>query len=201
MSANQRAELEAQEDEPQTVEYEPSQLDRDVFNNPTSAAILSSLMKEAIKDATGSGLGKTIIFAKNHVHAVHLCELFAKLYPQYGGAFCRVIDNQEPRADQLIDDFKSKDSEPVIAISHQPCSTRASTCQKVVNLVFAKAVKTPAKFWQMIGRGTRRAQPLRPGQGPGWGSHPRPARHGSSRSTRRSSRRREGHPPKLFEAR
>jgi type I restriction enzyme, R subunit len=154
MSDTQRTELEAQEDEPQDVEYEPGQLDREVFNKDTSRVILRSLMEEGIRDATGSRLGKSIIFAKSHNHAVHLAELFAEMYPQYGGTFCRVIDNQEPRADQLIDDFKIKDSDPLIAISVDMLDTGIDV-PEVVNLVFAKAVKTPAKFWQMIGRGTR----------------------------------------------
>ncbi len=86
------------------------------------------------------------------------------MYPQYGGTFCRVIDNQEPRADQLIDDFKSKDSDPVIAISVDMLDTGIDV-PEVVNLVFAKAVKTPTKFWQMIGRGTRLCRDLfGPGQ-------------------------------------
>ena len=33
-----------------------------------------SLMEEGIKDRTGSRLGKTIVFARNHKHAVHLAE-------------------------------------------------------------------------------------------------------------------------------
>ena len=111
-------------------------------------------MEEGIRDATGSRVGKTILFAKSHLHAMHLAELFAEMYPQYGGTFCRVIDNQESRADQLIDDFKAKDSDPVIAISVDMLDTGIDV-PEVVNLVFAKAVKTPTKFWQMIGRGTR----------------------------------------------
>jgi type I restriction enzyme, R subunit len=154
MSAEQKSELEAQEDDAQNVDYEPTELDRDVFNRPTSAIVLRSLMEEGIRDATSSRVGKTILFAKSHHHAVHLAELFAELYPQYGGTFCRVIDNQEPRADQLIEHFKAKDSDPVIAISVDMLDTGIDV-PEVVNLVFAKAVKTPTKFWQMIGRGTR----------------------------------------------
>lgn len=159
MSADQQAELEAQEDQPDSVEFTPAQLDRDVFNKDTSRVVLRSLMQEGIRDATGSRVGKTIVFAKSHLHAVHLAELFAEMYPQYGGAFCRVIDHQEPRADQLIDDFKTKDSDPVIAISVDMLDTGIDV-PEVVNLVFAKAVKTPAKFWQMIGRGTRLCRDL-----------------------------------------
>jgi type I restriction enzyme R subunit len=74
-------------------------------------------MEEGIREGTGSHVGKTIVFARNHLHAIHLAELFAEMYPQYGSAFCRVIDNQEPRAEQLIDDFKNPDHELTIAIS------------------------------------------------------------------------------------
>jgi type I restriction enzyme R subunit len=76
------------------------------------------------------------------------------MYPQYGSAFCRVIDNQEPRAEQLIDDFKNPDSELTIAISVDMLDTGIDV-PEVVNLVFAKPVKSYVKFWQMIGRGTR----------------------------------------------
>ncbi|MCC6525913.1 MAG: DEAD/DEAH box helicase family protein [Polyangiaceae bacterium] len=158
MSAAQRAELEAQEDDPPSVEFEPGAIDRDVFNKDTSRIILRSLMEEGIRDATGR-LGKAIVFAKSHLHAVHLAELFQEMYPVYGGTYCRVIDNQEPRADQLIDDFKVKTSDPVIAISVDMLDTGIDV-PEVVNLVFAKAVKTPAKFWQMIGRGTRLCRDL-----------------------------------------
>ncbi|MBK6580225.1 MAG: DEAD/DEAH box helicase family protein [Sandaracinaceae bacterium] len=57
----------------------------------------AALMDEGIREATGSHVGKTIVFARSHLHAVHLAEVFSELYPQYGSAFCRVIDNQEPR--------------------------------------------------------------------------------------------------------
>ncbi|MDI3289758.1 DEAD/DEAH box helicase family protein [Polyangium sp. 15x6] len=159
MSADQRAELEEQEEDASTVEHEADELDKDVFNKPTSRIILRSLMEEGIRDATGSRIGKTIVFARNHLHAVHLAELFDELYPQYGGTFCRVIDNQEARADQLIDDFKNKDSDPVIAISVDMLDTGIDV-PEVVNLVFAKPVKSYVKFWQMIGRGTRLCENL-----------------------------------------
>ncbi len=159
MTPEQRAELEEQEEDAAAVEHEPGELDRDVFNKDTSRIILRSLMEEGIRDATGSRLGKTIVFARSHLHALHLAELFDELYPQYGGTFCRIIDNQETRADQLIDDFKGKDSDPVIAISVDMLDTGIDV-PEVVNLVFAKAVKSYVKFWQMIGRGTRLCRDL-----------------------------------------
>jgi type I restriction enzyme R subunit len=111
-------------------------------------------MDAGIREATGSHVGKTIVFARRHDHAVHLADVFSELYPQYGSAFCRVIDNKEAKADQLIDDFKNPESELTIAISVDMLDTGIDV-PEVVNLVFAKPVKSYVKFWQMIGRGTR----------------------------------------------
>ncbi|UQA63258.1 DEAD/DEAH box helicase family protein [Polyangium aurulentum] len=154
MSAAQRAELEDQEAVPENVEFEPEQVDRDVFNKGTTRFVLRTLMEEGIREATGSHVGKTIIFARNHKHAMHLAEVFQSLYPQYGGGFCQVIDNQISRAEQLIEDFKNPESEPVIAISVDMLDTGIDV-PEVVNLVFAKPIRSYVKFWQMIGRGTR----------------------------------------------
>jgi len=99
-------------------------------------------------------LGKIIVFARNHEHAVLLSHLFDEMYPQYGGNFCQVIDNYNPRAEQLIDDFKQADNELTIAISVDMLDTGIDV-PEVVNLVFAKPVYSKVKFWQMIGRGTR----------------------------------------------
>jgi type I restriction enzyme R subunit len=136
------------------VDYSADEIDKYVFNLDTTRFIWRSLMDEGIREATGSHVGKTIVFARNHLHAVHLAELFSEMYPQYGSAFCRVIDNQEPKAEQLIDDFKNPDNELTIAISVDMLDTGIDV-PEVVNLVFAKPVKSYVKFWQMIGRGTR----------------------------------------------
>ena len=70
-------------------------------------------MEEGIREATGSRVGKTIVFARNHVHAVHLAELFSEMYPQYGSARSAASSTTRSRsAEQLIDDFKNKDNEP-----------------------------------------------------------------------------------------
>ena len=81
------------------------------------------------------------------------------MYPQYmkpKKEFCAVIDNYEPRAEQLIDDFKGEgnNNNLTIAISVDMLDTGIDV-PEIVNLVFAKPVKSYVKFWQMIGRGTR----------------------------------------------
>ena len=154
MTDEQKAQLEEQDDDPQAVDYGAGDVDRSVFNKDTNRYIWRTLMDEGIRDATGSHVGKTIVFARNHLHAIHLAELFAEMYPQYGGAFCRVIDNQESRAEKLIEDFKSPGNELTIAISVDMLDTGIDV-PEVVNLVFAKPLKSYVKFWQMIGRGTR----------------------------------------------
>lgn len=46
-------------------------------------------------------------------------QIFDEMYPQYAGKFCQVIDNYDPRAEQLIDDFKGEgtNNDLTIAIS------------------------------------------------------------------------------------
>ena len=159
MSLEQQTQLEDQEPRAEQVDYESQDLDKHFFNRDTTRLIWRSLMENGIRETTGSHVGKTIVFARSHVHAVYLAEVFSEIYPQYGSAFCRVIDNQEPKADQLIDDFKNSENELTIAISVDMLDTGIDVPQ-VVNLVFAKPVKSYVKFWQMIGRGTRLSENL-----------------------------------------
>ncbi|HGY54545.1 MAG TPA: DEAD/DEAH box helicase [Caldithrix abyssi] len=156
LSHEQQLELEEQLAEAEELEVEAGQIDRQVFNKDTNREILRNLMENGIKDKTGMHPGKTIIFARSHKHAMLLRELFDEMYPQYGGKFCAVIDNYNPRAEQLIDDFKGfgNNDELTIAISVDMLDTGIDV-PEVVNLVFAKPVKSFVKFWQMIGRGTR----------------------------------------------
>ncbi len=56
--------------------------------------------------------------------------------------------------DTLIKEFKKPDNDFRIAISVDMLDTGIDV-PEVVNLVFAKPVKSWVKFWQMIGRGTR----------------------------------------------
>lgn len=154
MSEEQRQQLEEDDADPESVEYESREIDKKVFNLDTNRVILENLMNEGIRDATDSHVGKSIIFARNHNHAIILQKLFNKLYPHFGGKFCKVIDNYEPRADDLIEEFKKPDSGLNIAISVDMLDTGIDV-PEIVNLVFAKPVYSYHKFWQMIGRGTR----------------------------------------------
>ena len=156
MTREQQFQLENQVEDAESIDYTKENVNKIVFNKATDAAILDNLMNNGIRNADGSSIGKTIIFARNHNHAVVLSELFKERYPQYGATYCQVIDNYCDRSDQLIDDFKDEDSKRdlTIAISVDMLDTGIDV-PSIVNLVFAKPVKSYSKFWQMIGRGTR----------------------------------------------
>ena len=116
--------------------------------------MLQDLMERGIHVAGGDRLGKTILFAQNKRHAEFVLERFNKLYPQYHGTFAQRVICDDAYAQIIIDDFKQPEKEPHIAVSVDMMDTGIDVPQ-AVNLVFFKKVRSKAKFWQMIGRGTR----------------------------------------------
>lgn len=165
LSDDQKRQLEDDlgEEEAKRTTIAGKDIGRKIFSEDTDRIILENLIKNGIKDETGTLVGKTIVFAQRQDHAEHLEKLFCKLYPQYGAKVCKVIHNQIPHVGTLIREFKKPDNDFRIAISVDMLDTGIDV-PEVVNLVFAKPVKSWVKFWQMIGRGTR----LRPNLfGPG----------------------------------
>ena len=139
-----------------------SALNEWVFNIDTIRQVLHVVMTEGLKIDYGQKLGKTIIFAKNHRHAEKIYEVFNKEYPHLPG-FAKVIDNKINYAQSLIDQFSDPKKLPQIAISVDMLDTGIDV-PECLNLVFFKKVMSKAKFWQMIGRGTRLCPGLRDGQ-------------------------------------
>lgn len=129
-------------------------LNKWLFNTDTVDKVLGHLMTQGEKVAGGDRLGKTIVFAKNSAHADFIAERFNINYPEYKGAFARVVTYKTEYAQSLIDEFSIKDSMPHIAISVDMLDTGIDV-PEVVNLVFFKIIRSKTKFWQMIGRGTR----------------------------------------------
>lgn len=125
-----------------------------LFNEDTIKKVLNILMTEGLKVDYGQKIGKTIIFAKNHDHAEKILEVFHKEYPHLPDDFAKVIDNYIKYAQSAIDEFSDKDKLPQIAISVDMLDTGIDV-PEILNLVFFKKVMSKAKFWQMIGRGTR----------------------------------------------
>ena len=131
----------------------PSALNNWVFNEDTIRKILNILMQDGLKIDYGENLGKTIIFAKNHDHAEKILEIFNKEYPHLKD-YAKVIDNKIKYAQSAIDEFSDPKKMPQIAISVDMLDTGIDI-PEILNLVFFKKVMSKAKFWQMIGRGTR----------------------------------------------
>lgn len=147
-------ELEWGEEQEVPDEVSADAVNRWLFNTDTVDKVLKTLMERGHKVAGGDRLGKTIIFAKNNAHAEFIAERFDASYPDKKGAFARVVTYKTDYAQSLIDDFSIKDKAPHIAISVDMLDTGIDV-PEVVNLVFFKIVRSKAKFWQMVGRGTR----------------------------------------------
>jgi len=139
-----------------------SALNEWVYNIDTIRQVLHIVMTEGLKIDYGQKLGKTIIFAKNHRHAEKIYEVFNKEYPHLPG-FAKVIDNKINYAQSLIDEFSDPNKLPQIAISVDMLDTGIDV-PECLNLVFFKKVMSKAKFWQMIGRGTRLCEGLIDGE-------------------------------------
>lgn len=133
-----------------------------IFNEDTIKKILHILMDKGMKIDYGQKIGKTIIFAKNHLHAEKILEVFNKEYPHLPD-HAKVIDNYLTYAQSAIDEFSDPKKMPQIAISVDMLDTGIDV-PEVLNLVFFKKVMSKAKFWQMIGRGTRLCPGLMDGE-------------------------------------
>ena len=139
-----------------------SALNEWIFNEDTIREVLHILMTNGLKVDYGNKIGKTIIFAKNHAHAEKILEVFGKEYPHLNG-YAKVIDNYMAYAQSAIDEFSDPKKMPQIAISVDMLDTGIDV-PEVLNLVFFKKVMSKAKFWQMIGRGTRLCPGLMDGE-------------------------------------
>lgn len=145
------------------INFEGTQLEKQVINKGTNTLIVREFMEESIKDANGVLPGKTIFFCATKAHARRIEEIFDKLYPQYHGELAKVLVSDDPRVygkGGLLDQFTNNDM-PRIAISVDMLDTGIDV-REIVNLVFAKPVYSYTKFWQMVGRGTRLLETSKP---------------------------------------
>ena len=142
-------------------------LNKTVFNQSTIDIMLQDLMNRGMKVASGERLAKTIIFAQNKRHAEFILERFNALFPKYKGKFAQRVICDDSYAQSVIDNFKQPapptqysydaEKEPHIVISVDMLDTGIDVPQ-IGNLVFFKEVFSKTKFWQMIGRGTRKCK-------------------------------------------
>jgi type I restriction enzyme R subunit len=145
------------------INFEGTQLEKQVINTGTNTLIVREFMEECIKDGSGVLPGKTIFFCSSKAHARRIEEIFDGLYPQHHGELAKVLVSDDPRVygkGGLLDQFTNNDM-PRIAISVDMLDTGIDV-REIVNLVFAKPVYSYTKFWQMIGRGTRLLEASKP---------------------------------------
>ncbi|WP_342801250.1 DEAD/DEAH box helicase family protein [Nocardia sp. No.11] len=146
--------LEWRDDEDIPDSVDAHALNSFLFNHDTIDQMLLVLMEQGDRVADGERIGKTIIFARNNRHAELIVQRFRVLYPDMPGDFIEMITHSVSHAQSLIDKFENPGKAPHIAVSVDMLDTGLDV-PAVANLVFAKAVRTSTKYWQMIGRGTR----------------------------------------------
>ncbi len=158
LSEEDRNALAEQGIDPDSLDYEGTEIEIEVSNKDTLRKQWEEVMETCLKDQSGQLPSKTIIFAMTKKHAHRIAEVFEEMYPQHVGVV-QVITSTTERVrdgsygDGLITKFK-KNNLPRIAISVDMLDTGIDV-PETVNLVFMKPVQSRIKLWQMIGRGTR----------------------------------------------
>lgn len=155
----EKAKLNIPDDELYKRNIEHDELFSYIFNQNTVDKVIIDLMENGLKINGGDTIGKTIIFAYNHNHAVLIVDRFKLLYPALGDDFCQLIDNTVNYAQSLIDTFEVRGKMPQIAVSVDMLDTGIDV-PDILNLVFFKQVRSKIKFLQMIGRGTRLSEEI-----------------------------------------
>ena len=158
LSEEEKEEFEETFDE-EKEEISSEEVNKTLFNKETVDLVIKTLMNNGLKVEGGDKLGKTIIFAVNQRHANFIVDRFNKLYPEYKGKFAQAVCHDIKFVDDVIDKFKEKISYPQIAVSVDMLDTGIDV-PEILNLVFFKKIRSKAKFWQMIGRGTRLCKDL-----------------------------------------
>jgi len=136
------------------INYEGSAIEQMVINDDTNRKILTTFMENCYYHPISNLPSKTILFAVSKKHAYRLEKLFNELFPQYHSKVAKVIVSELNNTEELIKEFRDVNSGFNIAISVDMLDTGIDV-PSIMNLVFAKPVFSRAKFWQMIGRGTR----------------------------------------------
>jgi type I restriction enzyme R subunit len=152
LSEEERNQLIEQGLDPDEIDFDGTQIEKDVSNTDTLRKQWEEIMEQCYRDQSGQLPGKTILFAMTQEHALRLQDVFDEMYPQFP-ELARVITSKSEYRRQLINRFKQENM-PRIAISVDMLDTGIDV-PEVVNLVFMKPVQSRIKLEQMIGRGTR----------------------------------------------
>lgn len=120
------------------INFEGSQLEKQVINKGTNTLIVKEFMEESIKDANGVMPGKTIFFCSSKAHARRMEEILDKLYPQYKGELAKVLVSDDPRVygkGGLLDQFTHNDMPRIALIveltEYNPILTKIKSGQEI----------------------------------------------------------------------
>jgi type I restriction enzyme, R subunit len=137
------------------LEYEGTQLDRDVVN-PSQIRTVIRTIKEKMLSEIFPGrteIPKTIIFAKTDSHAEDIVHIVREEFGE-GNAFCKKITYQtQENPKSLLSAFRN-DYYPRIAVTVDMIATGIDM-KPVECLIFMRDVRSRNYFEQMKGRGTR----------------------------------------------
>ena len=134
-------------------EYKPSQLEREI-----TVPDRNRLIAEEIRNQVDDG-EKILIFAINDDHAIQLTEMFNEVYSDKPNDYVRKITYTTDNAGDVLSNFKNEYMEPTIAVTVEMVST-GTDVPPLENIVFARPVKSPILYNQMMGRGTRTCESI-----------------------------------------
>jgi type I restriction enzyme R subunit len=134
-------------------EYNPSQLEREI-TVPDRNRLIAEEVRNQVEDGE-----KILVFAINDEHAIQLTEMFNEVYSDKPNDYVRKITYTTDNAEDVLNNFKNEYMEPTIAVTVEMVST-GTDVPPLENIVFARPVKSPILYNQMMGRGTRTCESI-----------------------------------------
>jgi len=113
--------------DPDDIDYEGTELEKEVSNRDTLRKRWEEIWDICRKDSSGQLPGKTIVFAMTQDHALRLQDAFYEMYPQFPD-LAKVITHKSEYRGTLVESFKKRISRA--SPFRWTCSIRALTCPK-----------------------------------------------------------------------
>jgi type I restriction enzyme R subunit len=129
-------------------------LERKVYFPKRNEAMMREFLDFADRALNGE-VGKSLIFAVSHNHAVALAKILNQLTPEYNGRFAEVITSRIKGAHDIAKEFADiQHPLPRVGITVDMLAT-GFDAPEVQNVVLVRAIYNPTTYQQIKGRGTR----------------------------------------------
>ncbi|MDZ7849431.1 MAG: DEAD/DEAH box helicase family protein [Halodesulfurarchaeum sp.] len=138
-----------------TMDYRPTQLDRDVVKPDQIRTVMETFRDnlDNMFPRRDEAVPKILVFAKNDAHADDIVRITREVFGK-GNDFCKKITyKSEKDPEDLISEFRNSYN-PRIVVSVDMIST-GTDIKPLECLIFLRDVKSRTYFEQMKGRGTR----------------------------------------------